>query len=72
MARKIIWTKRAQKERYEILIFWNERNQSSVYSCKLNELVKDSLQLICKFPFIGKPTNQKNVRVKILKDYHII
>lgn len=72
MARQIIWTKRAQRERKEILFFWSERNQSSVYSRKLNELIKDSLQLICKFPFIGKPTTKENVRVKILKNYLII
>jgi plasmid stabilization system protein ParE len=72
MARKIIWTKRAQEERKEILVFWNERNQTNIYSRKLNELIKDSLQLICKFPFIGKPTNRENVRVKILKNYLII
>lgn len=72
MARKIIWTKRAQQERKEILVFWNERNQSSIYSHKLNELIKYSLQLICKFEFIGKPTKRENVRVKILKNYLII
>lgn len=72
MARQIIWTIRAQRERKEILIFWNERNQSSIYSHKLNELIKDSLKLICKFPFIGKPTNKVNVRVKILKNYLLI
>jgi plasmid stabilization system protein ParE len=72
MARQIIWTKRAQRERKEILLFWNEQNQSSIYSLKLNELIKESLQLICKFPFIGKPTTKENVRVKILKNYLII
>ncbi|BBE19238.1 hypothetical protein AQPE_3414 [Aquipluma nitroreducens] len=35
-------------------------------------MIKDSLQLICKLPFIGKPTNKDNVRVKILKNYLII
>jgi addiction module RelE/StbE family toxin len=72
MARQIIWTNRAQQERKEILHFWKERNQSNTYSCKLNELIKDSLQIICKFPFIGKPTTKENIRVKILKDYLII
>jgi plasmid stabilization system protein ParE len=72
MARQIIWTKKAHQERKEILHFWKEQNQSSIYSRKLNELIKDSLQLICKFPFIGKPTNKENIRVKILKDYLII
>lgn len=72
MARQIIWTKRAQQERKEILTFWNNRNQTPTYSRKLDELIKDSLRLIGKFPSIGKPTNKENVRVKILRNYHII
>lgn len=72
MARQIIWTERAQKERIEILTFWNNHNKSSIYSKKLNELIKESLKLICRHPFLGKPTNKENVRVKILKDYLII
>jgi toxin YoeB len=72
MARQIIWTERAQKERIEIFTFWNNHNQSSAYSKKLNDLIKQSLKLISKHPFIGKPTNKENIRVKILKNYLII
>ena len=72
MVRQIIWTERAQKERKEIFTFWNTHNKSSFYSRKLNELIKESLKLICKHPFIGKPTNEEHVRVKILKAYLII
>lgn len=72
MARQIIWTERAQKERKEIFTFWNTHNKSSFYTRKLNELIEESLKLICKHPFIGKPTTKENVRVKILKAYLII
>jgi toxin YoeB len=72
MARQIIWTERAHKERKEIFTFWNTHNKSSFYSRKLNELIKESLKLICRLPFIGKPTNKENVRIKILKAYLII
>jgi len=72
MVRQIIWTERAQKERIEILTFWNNRNKSVVYSKKLNALLKESLQLICKYPLIGKLTNKDNVRIKIVNDYLII
>jgi len=72
MVRQIIWTERAQKERKEIFTFWNAHNKSSFYSIKLNELITESLKLICIHPFIGKPTNKENVRVKILKSYLII
>ncbi len=72
MVRQIIWTERAQKERKEIFTFWNAHNKSSFYSRKLNELITKSLKLISSHPFIGKPTNKENVRVKILKAYLII
>lgn len=72
MARQIIWTQRAQQERKEIFAFWNTHNKSSFYSRKLNELIKESLILICRHPFIGKPTKRENIRVKILKAYLII
>lgn len=72
MARQIIWTQRAQKERIEIFTFWNNHNKSTTYSKKLNNLFQESLKLICKHPFIGKPTNKETVRVKTLKNYLII
>jgi len=72
MARRIIWTERAQKERIEILAFWKKHNQSGTYSQKLNELIKKSLKIISKYPMIGKPTQIKSVRVKVLSNYMII
>jgi len=72
MVRQIIWKERAQKDRKEIFTFWSTQNKSSFYSRKLNELIKESLKLISRHPFIGKPTNKENVRVKILKAYLII
>ena len=71
MAWQIIWTERVQKERIEFFTFWNIHNQSSAYSKKLNKLTKQSLKIISKHTRIGKPTNQENVRVKILKNYLI-
>ena len=72
MVRVVIWTNRAQKERIEILNYWNDRNKSIEYSKKLNRLILDALCLICKYPLIGKPSNKENVRVRILEDYLII
>ena len=72
MARQVIWTERAQKDRIAIFTYWNKRNESFVYSKKLHESFKESLKLISRHPLIGKLTNKKNVRLKILKDYLII
>lgn len=72
MVRQIVWTERAQKERIEILTFWNNHNKSNSYSKKLNNLIRESLRLISRHPFIGKPTNKENVKIKILKNYLLI
>jgi len=71
MAKRVIWTKNAQKERKEILKYWIERNKSKTYSKKLNELFKDSINLLKLRPEIGKKTDIENVRIKIIRDYLI-
>ena len=72
MARQVIWTQRAQNERIKILMFWNTHNKSITYSKNLNGLIKSSLGLISKCPFLGKATQKQNIRVKILSNYLII
>lgn len=72
MAKQIIWSLRAQNDRKEIFEYWNNCNNSTSYSKKLNRLIKDSLRLTSKYPPLGKKTDKENVRIKILKDYLII
>lgn len=72
MAKKVIWSLRAQKDKKEILQYWLIRNKSDRYSRKLNELFKAAVQLICVHPYIGRPTNEDTVRIKIVRDYLMI
>jgi toxin YoeB len=72
MARRIIWSKRAQHDRKEILAYWNKRNKSNSYGKKLNELFKEAVKLIAVYPEIGKPTDDKNAKIKIVRDYLLI
>ena len=37
MAKRVIWSKKAQKDRREILQYWKQRNLSNAYSLKLNK-----------------------------------
>jgi len=67
--RKIVWTQKANEERKEILAYWIERNQSKTYSIKLNNLIRETLQLAALHPDTGRKTTFKNVRVKIIRDY---
>jgi len=67
--RKIVWTQKANEERKEILAYWIDRNQSKTFSIKLNNLIKDTLQLTALHPNTGRKTTLKNVRVKIIRNY---
>lgn len=72
MAKKVVWSQRAQKDRRSILKYWKDRNKSNVYSLKLDQIFKDSIKIISEFPQIGKLTDALNVRIKIVKTYYII
>ena len=71
MAKKVVWTQRAQNDRRRILKYWKDRNKSNVYSTKLALLFKDSVKIVSEFPKIGKPTDDINVRIKIVRDFYI-
>jgi len=70
-SRKIVWTKEANSERKEILEFWIEHNQSKTYSIKLNKLFVKALKQLAEHPKIGRETDFKNARVKIVRNYLI-
>jgi toxin YoeB len=72
MAKNVVWSKRALEDRKAILSYWIERNKSNNYSRKLNILFKEAIQLVAAFPKIGKPTDEENVRIKIVRDCFII
>lgn len=72
MAKRIVWTDKAQSDRFSIFEYWNNRNKSKLYSKKLNNLINESLILVSKHPLIGKRTDVENVRVKLLRDYLIV
>ena len=71
MAKQITWTYTAQQDRLEILRYWRIRNQSNVYSKKLNVLFKKAILIIAVHPHIGRPTTIEKVRVKLVRDYLI-
>ena len=72
MAKQIIWSLRAQKDKKEIFKYWSQRNKSNRYSKKLNQLFKDSIRLLSEHPYIGKSTDVDSVKIKIVKDYLLI
>ncbi|MEI8205139.1 MAG: type II toxin-antitoxin system RelE/ParE family toxin [Bacteroidota bacterium] len=70
MVKQIIWSRLAQKNRFQILDYWIKRNKSIVYSKKLNQIFEDTSTVLTKHPRIGKETDVPNVRIRIIKDYY--
>ncbi|HTB33025.1 MAG TPA: type II toxin-antitoxin system RelE/ParE family toxin [Bacteroidia bacterium] len=71
MAKEIVWSQQAINSRKNILNYWVLKNQSAAYSIKLDELFREAVTLISKYPIIGKPTDIKDTRAKKLRDYII-
>lgn len=69
MAKQIVWTNKAKKELIEILEYWMDRNKSNTFSKKLNKLIENQLLLISQYPEIGRKTDIKNVKVKVIHKY---
>ncbi len=71
MVKQIIWSKRALKERLEILEYWNKRNRSNAYSKKLDLLFVEKIEFLSIHPLIGKKTDIQTIRIKVVRDYLI-
>jgi toxin YoeB len=72
MARRIVWSSRAQSDRVKIFTYWNNRNKSKVYSRKLNRLYSEAAELLALKPNTGRPTNRADIRVKFVNHYAMI
>lgn len=72
MAKEVIWSPTAQDDRKKILLYWRTRNKSNAYSKKLNRLFKEAITLIAEYPSIGRPTDQLNIRIKIVREYLVV
>ena len=69
MAKQIIWSRLAHRDRLNILDYWIKRNKSATYSERLNQIFEHTAELISKYPKIGKQTEKDGIRYKILKEY---
>lgn len=71
MARKIIWSEAAAKNKEEILQYWVHRNKSLAYPRKLDKLLHQAARVLAKSPTIGRKTNVVGVRSKLVRHYQI-
>ncbi|MBP6312249.1 MAG: type II toxin-antitoxin system RelE/ParE family toxin [Flavobacteriales bacterium] len=69
MARQIVWTAPAEKDRKEILAYWLKRNGTAAYSLKLFAQFKNAAALLSQKPFAGRASDIANIRVWPVASY---
>jgi hypothetical protein len=70
--RKIDWTINAVLTKKSIFRYWNNRNKSTVYSKKLNQLFTSTLHTVETSPEASIATKKENIRAILVKDYYLI
>ena len=71
MARQVVWSRNAQRERIAILRYWVEHNGSVIYSVKLDAMFRSALDRVAEHPKLGRPTSDPETRVKVVGDFEI-
>ena len=71
MARRVTWTRKAERIFSDILEFYAERNGNKTYSRKLSSEIKQIVSLLTKQPFIGIRTDAENIRVVVKGDFKV-
>ena len=69
--RKIIWSQRARIRLFQILEFYDKRNNSKVYSLKLHKEINKQLSIIQKQPEIGMKSEIESVRGIVFENFII-
>ncbi|NOY96587.1 MAG: type II toxin-antitoxin system RelE/ParE family toxin [Chlorobi bacterium] len=63
MAKQVVWTITARRQRQDILEYWSKRNGNKKYSQKISRIIRGRIKYIVKFNYIGKETDFQNIRV---------
>ncbi|MDZ7693866.1 MAG: type II toxin-antitoxin system RelE/ParE family toxin [Balneolaceae bacterium] len=71
MAKRIIWAPQAVSDRIQILDYWSKRLGTKEYSRKLDEMFKESVELLSEFPFLGRQVKNREERVFVKDHYQI-
>jgi len=71
MAKRIIWAPQAVADRIQILDYWYKRLGNKAYSAKLDDMFKETVQLLSRFPQLGRHLENREERVFVKDHYQI-
>lgn len=68
----VLWTATAKQQRDYIFDYWNNRNNNTKYSKKLNSAIRVRTQMLKSYPEAGKAAEFKETRAVIMGHYSIL
>lgn len=68
MAKRIIWAPQAVADRIQILDYWYRRIGNKDFSAKLDDIFKETVQLLSRFPQLVIQLENRDERV-FVKDH---
>ena len=71
MVRRIIWSRNALIDKVQILDYWYKRIGTKIYSRKLDKQLRQSVELLKKFPEMGRLLNSTDLRFLVRDEYQI-
>jgi len=71
MARRIIWSKNALKDKIRILDYWHRRIGTKTYSRKLDKELRQTIKNLNSFPQMGRILKNTEIRFLVVDYYQI-
>ena len=71
MAKRIVWSKEALADRIQILDYWYQRLGSKDYPTKLDDTFRNTIQLLSRFPDLGRKLKNQEERFFVKNAYQI-
>jgi plasmid stabilization system protein ParE len=72
MARRLVWSEKAERNNLAILSCWNLRNSSSVFNSKLFFRFEITSAPLAQNPSIGNKTVIPHMRAKRVNNYRLV
>ena len=68
---KVVWSKEAQDKFQQIALYYNHRTGNAKYSTRLYRMMKDSLRLAARYPYMYPATSVSETRVFVCEYFKV-
>ncbi len=71
MAKRVVYSDNAIKDRIDILNYWNKRIGTKTYSKKLDKSFREIIKLLADYPELGRQLDNREERFFVKEAYQI-